>query len=834
MGDFAASFSLSGVDGANGFRIDGPSVGRLGRAVGSAGDINGDGFADLVVSKYGGTFVLFGTATPFASVVTVSALNGANGFSIPDFVAADSSGASVAGGFDFNGDGLQDLLIGAPHSDINAGNSGAAYIIYGRQGGFPATITSAYLDGIGGTTIYGKDGGDWLGWAVSSAGDVNGDGRDDIFLAARFAESGGFDTGAAYVIFGQPGGLATSLNVSSLNGTNGFKIGRAAPGPYSQFTASAIGDINGDGYDDVAIGQPYATSSSATEPGSVYVVFGKASGFAAEVNVLNLNGADGFEIVGKRARDWAGQTVSRAGDVNGDGIEDILVGAPEADVAAGNTGAAYVVFGKATGFTAKFNLSTLNGTNGFQISGGTASDRLGLSLSAIGDINGDGIGDVGVTAPAADPDGIATGAAYVVFGKTTPFTSIVQLSSLNGVNGFRITGAAIGDLTAAQVGADGSQIGAAGDINGDGIDDLIVAAGRADFSGPNFGSVYVIYGHRIAETFVGGAGDETANGSSMVDSLSGGGGQDIHNGLAGDDLLDGGDNSDLLNGGDGADDLLGGAGGDVLNGDAGDDSLDGGVGADKLNGGTGDDILVGGLGNDRLAGGDDNDSLTGGDGNDTLDGGAGTDTLNGGLGNDIYILAAGDIDTVVEAANGGYDIIRADREVTMAANVEAVELQGTGDHGVIGNAISNHIQGNSGANRLNGGAGVDTLNGADGDDIIIGGEGNDLLRGGTGRDIFAVLQESIARPALETDQVYDFQTAEGDRIDLSQIDAIAGAADDAFTYVGTTFSKHAGEMTLTFAAGITTMRLDVNGDGKTDYQMKVNGDVTGDSAGWAL
>ncbi|MCE3288649.1 MAG: hypothetical protein K0R83_661 [Caulobacter sp.] len=170
----------------------------------------------------------------------------------------------------------------------------------------------------------------------------------------------------------------------------------------------------------------------------------------------------------------------------------------------------------------------------------------------------------------------------------------------------------------------------------------------------------------------------------------------------------------------------------------------------------------------------------------------------------------------------------------MQDNIEGAELTGNGHNSVYGNGLSNNIQGNSGENLLQGQAGVDTINGNDGDDGIVGGVGGDQLRGGLGQDDFYVFQESLGRPSLETDYIHDFSTAEGDLIDLSFIDAIAGGADDAFTYVGTTFGKQAGEMTLTFAGSVTTLKLDQNGDGKADYQLRINGDVTGDSGGWLL
>jgi Ca2+-binding RTX toxin-like protein len=199
--------------------------------------------------------------------------------------------------------------------------------------------------------------------------------------------------------------------------------------------------------------------------------------------------------------------------------------------------------------------------------------------------------------------------------------------------------------------------------------------------------------------------------------------------------------------------------------------------------------------------------------------------MSGGANNDIYIVDdAGD--QTIELAAEGYDIVRTALDGwVLGDNLEALQLQGSADIDGAGNAGANNLQGNAGANSLDGAAGSDTINGNDGDDTVIGGLGNDLLRGGTGADSFVVAH--AFGPVLETDQIYDFSTAEGDIIDLSG--AYAGTLE-----LAAGFSKTAGEMTLTFAGGITTLRLDVNGDGKVDYQMKINGDVTGDSGGWIL
>ena len=141
-----------------------------------------------------------------------------------------------------------------------------------------------------------------------------------------------------------------------------------------------------------------------------------APAFAAVVNLSGLTGADGFKIQGEAAGDYSGRSVSGAGDVNGDGFDDLIIGASGADPNGSSSGASYVVFGKMNGFGATLNLSTLDGTNGFKIQGEVAGDVSGRSVSGAGDVNGDGFADLIIGAFGASLEGSASGASYVVFG----------------------------------------------------------------------------------------------------------------------------------------------------------------------------------------------------------------------------------------------------------------------------------------------------------------------------------------------------------------------------------------------------------------------------------
>ncbi|MCE3289157.1 MAG: hypothetical protein K0R83_1169 [Caulobacter sp.] len=835
----AAVIETVTLDGETGFQVSGEAtLDYVGKTVAAAGDINGDGIEDFIVSAVGidpnglvsgGAYVVFGTAGGFPLELNLSTLSGTNGFQINgeanSFTGGGSLGGTVSAAGDVNGDGIDDLIVGGPNLAVNGANSGAAWVLFGKDvsidGDFAANIELSALTGADGFQINGEAVGDQAGAVVSSAGDVNGDGIDDMMVAAYRADPNGSLSGAVYVVFGKDtavdGDFAANFELSALDGTNGFQINGEATDDYTGFSVAAAGDINGDGIDDLVIGAVGSDDPTDTA-GAAYVVFGKSAAFTATFDLGDLDGTNGFRVTGDMAGDFVGVSVAAAGDFNGDGVDDLVLGAHSDESIGSTAGATFVVFGKDTAadgdFAASFALSTLDGTNGVRING-QAGEYSGRSATGAGDVNGDGIDDLIIGAYRASPSGMNSGAAYVVYGRNTAFGATLELADLDGTNGVVINGEDAGDYFGVDV--------SAADVNGDGLSDLIIGAGYADPGGDSSGAVYIIFGE--AAGFTGTPADDSFTGGGTGESLSGLGGKDTLNGLGGDDTIDGGADNDVLSGGDGLDDLLGGAGGDWLQGDAGDDGLDGGDGNDKLFGGTGVDDLIGGLGNDRLDGGSEADDLTGNDGNDLLDGGAGADVMTGGLANDVYIVDdAGD--QTIENSGEGYDIVRTSLDGwVLAANIEALELQGSGDIDGTGNGEANNLQGNSGANVLSGLAGVDTINGADGDDTIIGGLGNDLLRGGLGQDTFAVAHAFGA--IVETDQIYDFSAAEGDILDLS------GAYGGTLAIVGA-FTKVAGQMIVSFAGGITTVKLDTTGDGKADYQVKINGDVTGDTGDWVL
>ncbi len=493
----------------------------LGYAVGTAGDVNGDGYSDIIASAYwysndqveeGRVFVYHGSSSGLSSTPAWSGEGN-------QVHAIFGSSVSTAG--DTNGDGYDDIIIGAYEyeSDVAETGEGKAYLYLGSTSGLATSPA---------WTVEGNQIEAYLGNAVSSVGDVNGDGYGDVGVSSYFYDNGNTNEGIAYIYHGSASGLSATPNWSQEGNLDWARFG---------YSIKSAGDVNGDGYGDVIVGAPYSGYSGYHE-GRAWVYLGSSSGvsttavwsvegtqdnefFGYSVGCAGDVNGDGFSDIIVGATDdtqngWAhvfygsasglsstaawftesdqdsallGSSVSNAGDVNGDGFSDVIIGAPNFDNGESDQGRVYVFHGSSTG---------LASTADWVMDGYQDHSYFGASVATAGDVNGDGFSDIVIGAPEHQNGQITEGKAYVFHGSAVGLATTPNWS--DEIN---------------QVGAQfGNSVSSAGDVNGDGFSDVIIGSWLFDDSETNEGGAFVYHGSATglssAPVWSGGSGQESA------------------------------------------------------------------------------------------------------------------------------------------------------------------------------------------------------------------------------------------------------------------------------------------------------------------------------------
>ena len=512
-------------------------------AVAAAGDVNGDGLADIIIgiqninTKAGQSYVVFGKSDG-SSVDANDLIKGIGGFAINGASRRGFSGASVASAGDVNGDGFDDLIIGA--RGINRGK-GESYIVYGKADTASVDLAAITQDQSG-FAISGTQNRGALGTSVKTAGDFNGDGLSDFIIGAPAAQN----SGQSYLIFGSHTKPTITLNDL---GEQGLIISGINNNDKSGQSVANAGDVNGDGYDDLIVGAPESNINGISS-GQAYVIFGSADTSDIALTQISTNQA-GFVINGAAAGDFTGYSVSTAGDVNGDGLSDLIIGAPFTDISGSNSGTSYVLYGKEN--MTDVDLSLLTSSQGFALYGEATNDASGFSVSAAGDVNGDGMGDLIVGAYNAHGGAENSGRSYVVFGS----------ANSDNLNLTKITTTERGFILDAMQGQtfNGYSVACAGDVNADGLDDLIVTTNSTNVNDEDTIQSYVVFGK--TDTLP--VELDTVNGNSIpMINFAGTAAADQYNGTADNEIILGGSGNDRLAGKGGADVIKGGAGDDKI------------------------------------------------------------------------------------------------------------------------------------------------------------------------------------------------------------------------------------------------------------------------------
>ena len=436
------------------------SLDYAGWSVASGGDVNNDGFDDILIgadadeeggSGAGQTYLILGKATGWAMDTSVEEAATA---SFLGESPGDGAGRSVAFAGDVNNDGFDDILIGA---NRRAGSAGETYLILGKATGWAMNTSLASAD----ASFSGEAADDWSGVWVSSAGNVNNDDFDDFLIGAYLNDEAGTNAGQSYLVLGKGSGWA--MDTSLTNADASFR--GETPGDGSGKAVAGGGDVNADGFDDILISATGRLSSR----GETYLIFGKASGWAMDTSLASANAS----FVGENVLDASGVAIASAGDVDGDGFDDILIGADENDDGGDRAGKAYLVLGGASGWSMDIPLAGADAS----FIAEDAGDHVGGAVASAGDVDGDGFDEILI---GATWRGQWQGEAYLVRGRETGWALDTDLAAADA--------SFVGEDTYDYAGF----ILASGDVDGNGNSDLLISAAYDSDGASYAGQTYLL------------------------------------------------------------------------------------------------------------------------------------------------------------------------------------------------------------------------------------------------------------------------------------------------------------------------------------------------------
>ncbi len=442
----------------------------LGIAVSSAGDVDGDGLADVLLGAegaYGGgdlsgvTYLFRSTDLFGGEPLSVSEA----AWTFDGDTAYDYVGHSLDSAGDVDGDGLDDLLLTAHNEDTDDYNAGAVSVFLaselGDVGSHRMMSTAEYV-------LYGEGERSYNGFAVSRAGDSDADGLADVLIGAFGNRDREPYRGKAYLVRGTD--LVSSEMYLAETGTMMWGEARR---DYAGWSLASAGDVDGDGRDDALVGAP-GQDDAGEDAGKAYLVLASS---LDDLSEFELADAD-LQMLGVNEADWAGYAVAGPGDVNGDGTPDLFVGALQNDDVGEDAGIVYLLTDLGPLSGAAVSLSSAN----VSFTGEAEMDQVGRRVAAAGDVDGDGLGDMLAASTDADAaDQFGNGCAYLLLGASVPETGVVSLADADA----RLAGAAHFDEA-------GWGLAGAGDVDGDGLDDILIGSRYHDTPVTEAGAAHLL------------------------------------------------------------------------------------------------------------------------------------------------------------------------------------------------------------------------------------------------------------------------------------------------------------------------------------------------------